>query len=154
MSFVDLRLLSVGALLGIGAAVAFASGMPVVGGLAALFALMAVHKAVRSYRKRPWGVAMDAGEKAAWGTRLVFEPTCLHAACGGPVVEYVNNRPTPSVRPFTATPVDPALPDVYTQGKAGCRRCRQEYMFTAMHGSLSLRTFDQSMRGTFEPVNT
>jgi hypothetical protein len=153
VSFVNRPLLVVGALLGLGAAVAFSAGALVMGGIAVLVALISAFKAIRNYRRRPWGAEMSADERARWGSRLVFEPTCLRPGCGGPVVEYRNNQMPLEVRPFTASPVDPAVPDFYTQGKAGCRRCRLEYMYSIAHGGLSLQTFDQAMRAGFSPLN-
>jgi hypothetical protein len=75
----------------------------------------------------------------------VFEPTCLKPNCSGPVVELVNGRPPAHPGPFLGK-FDSELPSYYVQGPAYCASCKQNYMYTIIHGTLSLSTPDAGNR--------
>ncbi len=104
-------------------------------------------------RHRPWGQPLPADEKRLYGSRLVFEPTCLKSGCGGPVVELIRGRLPAHPGAFLGK-FDPALPDYYVQGSAQCARCKQRYLYTIVHGGLHLRTPEGETRldWSFNPL--
>ena len=103
-------------------------------------------------RRRGWGQPLSADERRYFGSRLVFEPTCLKPGCNGPVVELINNRPPARPGPFLGK-VDPDLPDHYVQGPAQCARCGQRYLYTIIHGGLHLKSPEgERLSRSFDPL--
>jgi hypothetical protein len=103
-------------------------------------------------RRRGWGQPLSADERRYYGSRLVFEPTCLRPGCGGPVIELIGNRLPSHPRPFLGK-VDPDLPDYYVQGPARCARCKQRYQYTIIHGGLQLKISEgEDLSRSFDPL--
>jgi hypothetical protein len=103
-------------------------------------------------RRRLWGQLLSVEEKRHYGSRLVFEPTCLKSGCGGPVLELINNTLPASPGPFVAR-FDPNFPDYHVQGAGQCARCTQRYTYTIVHGGLHLRASDDDrLSRSFPPL--
>jgi hypothetical protein len=149
----------VGGLVFIGvAAWSFSAGHPIWATAALVVGLCSVIDSLQwiigNWRSRPWGSPMSAQERRSFGERLVFEPTCLHAGCHGPVVELINGEVPRKIRPITGPAFDPEVPHFYSQGAAACRRCRRRYTYSASQGMLSFSSSEGGLRSTAAPVTS